>query len=63
MNAVQEEFINCGEDHDMNVIMRGMTLVAEYLPHRPSVDSTDPDFIKSLYARPLVRDVERYLGK
>jgi hypothetical protein len=63
MNAVEEEFMNSGEDHDMNVIMKEMALVAEYLPHRPNMNRNDPYFLKLLFAKPFVRDVERYLGK
>lgn len=63
MNALEEEFMNCGEGHDIKVMKKEMTLVAEYLPYRPNLESNDPYFLKLSFAKPLVRDVERYLRK
>jgi len=62
MNAVEEEFINCGEDHDVEVMRSKLTLVSKYLPYRPNLNTNNPYFLKFSFAKPFVRDEERYLG-
>jgi hypothetical protein len=63
MNALEEEFANCGADYDPKVVRREVTLVTEYLPYRPTLSIYDPYYLKSSMAKTLVRDVERYLEK
>lgn len=55
--------MNNREDHDMNVIMKEIILVVEYLPYRPNINSNDLYFLKLSFAKLFVRDMERYLGK
>jgi hypothetical protein len=63
INAVEEEFRNSGEEYDMKIMRRELSLVSKYLPHRPNLNMNDPYILKFSFAKPLVRDVERYLGK
>ncbi|KAF2434008.1 hypothetical protein EJ08DRAFT_694040 [Tothia fuscella] len=63
MNAVEEEFRRSGDDYNMEVMKKESTLVSKYLPARPYFDKNDPYFLMFAFAKPLVRDVERYLGK
>jgi hypothetical protein len=63
MNAVDEEFRNSGDEYDIKVMKREMSLVSEYLPCLPNFHINDPNFLKFSFAKPLVRDVEKYLRK
>jgi hypothetical protein len=63
MNAIEEEFRECGEDHNASIMRKEISLLTKYIPYRPNLNDYDPDFIKLSFAKPLVRDVERYLGK
>lgn len=62
MNAVQEGFMNSGDETDIKVMTREMALINEYLPYRPFLNTNDPYFIKVSFAKSLVRDVDRYLA-
>jgi hypothetical protein len=63
MNAVEEEFMNCGDDNNVNVIMKEMKLVTEYAGYPPNVSTNDPNLMQLLLAKPLVREKEKYLEK
>jgi len=63
MNAVEEEFMNCGDERNRNVMMKELKLVTEYAGYRPNVTKNDPYFLQLSFAKSLVRDKEKYLEK
>jgi hypothetical protein len=63
MNALEEEFMNCGDERNKNVMMKELKLVTEYAGYRPNITKNDPYFLQLSFAKPLVRDKEKYLEK
>lgn len=63
MNAIEEEFKNCGDEKNIQVIGQEIARIEKYLPYRPPSGEYDPYLMKALGARAWVRDVDRYLEK
>ena len=63
INAVEEEFLDSGDDDNMTVVRKEAALVSEYLPYRANLVTNDPYLLNFMFVRPFVRDVERYLER
>lgn len=61
MNALEEEFMNCGDERNKNVITKELKLVLEYAGKPSNMRANDPSFLHLSFAKSLVRDKEKYL--
>ncbi|TLD18871.1 extracellular exo-polygalacturonase [Venturia nashicola] len=63
MNALEEEFMNSGDERNKDVMTKELKLICEYAGKPSKITANDPSFLQLSFSKSLVRDKEKYLEK